>query len=208
MESLALDLGREARLASGFEIRRADANPALAEFRGYASVTGVQYDVAGGPDMGGWTEIMAPGAFKRTLGREQNRALLFHHDGSKVLATTRAESLTMTEDEVGLLVSAQLDTRVSWINDLVMQVEAGTIDEMSIGFYAIGSEWSKDYAERTITEVRLVEATITWAGANGATVAAIERSRDLVSEARSAHTVRSLNRVAIAAQAAAALASR
>lgn len=208
MESLALDLGREARLASGFEIRRVDGQSHLAEFRGYASVTGVQYDVAGGPDMGGWTEIIAPGAFKRTLGREQNRALLFHHDGSRVLATTRAGSLSMTEDEIGLFVGAQFDTRVSWINDLTMQVEAGTIDEMSIGFYALGSEWSKDYKERTITEVRLVEATITWAGANGATVAAIERSRDLVSEARSAHTVRSLNRVAIAAQAAAALASR
>lgn len=208
MDTLTLDLGREARLASGFEIRRADSDSPLVEFVGYASVTGVQYDVAGGPDMGGWTEVMAPGAFKRTLGREQNRALLFHHDGSRVLATTRAGSLSMIEDEIGLLTRAQLDTRVSWIADLVTQIESGTIDEMSIGFYALGSEWSKDYNERTITEVRLVEATITWAGANGATVAGIERSRDLVNEVRSAHTVRSLNRVAIAAQAAAALASR
>ena len=75
---------------------------------------------------------------------------------------------------------------------------------MSIGFYALGSEWSKDYNERTITEVRLVEATITWAGANGATVAAIERSRDLVGEVRGAQPVRNFDRVAIAAQAAAA----
>lgn len=208
MDTLTLDLGREARLASGFEIRRVDGQDYLAEFVGYASVTGVQYDVAGGPEMGGWTEIMAPGAFKRTLGREQNRALLFHHDGSRVLATTRAGSLSMVEDEVGLLTRAQLDTRVSWIADLVTQIESGTIDEMSIGFYVLGSDWSKDYNERTITEVRLVEATITWAGANGATVAGIERSRDLVNEVRGAHTVRSLNKVAIAARAAAALAPR
>lgn len=199
-----IDLGREARLASGFEIRRVDAASPLVEFRGYASVTDVPYDVAGGPDMGGWTETMAKGAFAQTLGRPTNRALLFHHDGSKVLATTRAGSLTMSEDNVGLLVSAQLDTRVSWINDLVTQIDTGTIDEMSIGFYARGSEWSKDYSQRTITEVQLVEATITWAGANGATVASIERSRDLVNEVRSAQPVRNFDRVAIAAQAAAA----
>jgi HK97 family phage prohead protease len=199
-----IDLGREARIASGFEVRRADDASPLVEFRGYASVTDVEYEVAGGPEMGGWMETMAPGAFRQTLGRPTNRALLFHHDGSRVLATSRSGALTMEEDNVGLLVTAQLDTRVSWINDLVTQVESGTIDEMSIGFYARGSEWSKDYSQRTITEVQLVEATITWAGANGATVAAIERSREAVAEARAAHTVRNYDRVAIAAKAAAA----
>jgi HK97 family phage prohead protease len=147
---------------------------------------------------------MAPGAFKRTLSKPSNRALLFHHDGSRVLATTRSGSLVMTEDEVGLLVAATLDTRVSWIADLVTQVESGTIDEMSIGFYAKNSEWSKDYSQRTVTEVQLLESTITWAGANGATVAAIERSRSLVTEARTSAPVRNFDRVAIAAQAAAA----
>lgn len=204
MDTLTLDLGREARIASGFEVRRADADSPLVEFRGYASVANHEYDVAGGPEMGGWTEIMAPGAFKRTLGKPANRALLFHHDGSRVLATTRAGSLVMEEDNVGLLVTASLDTRVSWIADLVTQVESGTIDEMSIGFYAKDSEWSRDYSQRTINEVQLVEATITWAGANGATVAAIERSRNLVTEARSAHPVRNFDRVAVAARAAAA----
>lgn len=202
---MTIDLGREARIATGFEVRRADAVGHLAEFRGYASVTGVPYDVAGGPDMGGWVETMAAGAFKRDLGRASNRALLYHHDNSKVLATTRAGSLTMEEDSVGLLVTAQLDTRVGWIADLVQQVEAGTIDEMSIGFYAKGSEWSPDYNERTITAVQLLEATITWAGANGATVAAIERGRNIVTEARSAVPVLGVDRIRVAAAAALAL---
>lgn len=204
MDTLTLDLGREARIATGFEVRRSDEHGPLVEFRGYASVAGHQYDVAGGPELGGWVETMAPGAFKRTLGKPANRALLFHHDGSRVLATTRSGALSLEEDSVGLLVTASLDTRVSWISDLVTQVESGTIDEMSIGFYAKDSQWSKDYNERTINEVQLVEATITWAGANGATVAAIERSRSLVTEARTLHTERNFDRVAIAARAAAA----
>lgn len=203
---MTLDLGREVRIASGFEVRAADATGHLVEFRGYGSVTGVPYDVAGGPAEGGWIETVAPGAFKRDLGRAANRALLFHHDHSRVLATTRAGSLAMEEDSVGLLVTGVLDTRVSWIGDLVQQIEAGTIDEMSIGFYARGSEWSPDYSERTITAVQLVEATITWAGANGATVAAIERSRAKVAEARSfAAPVLSVDRIRVAAAAALAL---
>jgi HK97 family phage prohead protease len=196
-----LDLGREVRLASKFEVRRLDASEGLVEFRGYASVTGVPYEVAGGPELGGWIETMSKGAFKRTLGTGENRALLYAHDNSRVLATTRAGTLGLVEDPVGLHVSAQLNARVGWVSDLVEQIEDGTVDEMSIGFYSLGSQWSKDYNERTVSEVRLLEATITWAGANGATLATIERARTSVCEARSSSGV---DRVAIAARAAAA----
>lgn len=196
-----LDLGRESRIATGFEIRRLDnVDEHRVTFEGYASVFNHPYDVAGGPDLGGWTETVAPGAFKRTLGIPDNRALLYGHDSTKVLATTRSGGLTLAEDGVGLLVRAELDTRVQWIDDLVHQIEAGVVDEMSIGFYTKASDWSPDYSERTLREAALVEATVTWAGANGATVAAIERSRDAVVEART-KTAR-VDRVAIAARAA------
>lgn len=201
---MIIDLGREARLATGFELRMSSDGSHAANFRGYASVTGVPYNVAGGPDLGGWVETMAKGAWKRTLGTGENRALLYAHDNSRVLATTRANTLTMVEDNVGLLVDAQLNTRVQWVADLVNQIEDGTVDEMSVGFYSLNSKWSKDYNERSIFEARLVEATIVWAGANGATVATIdttERAKGLVCEARSAVGV---NHVAIAARAAAA----
>lgn len=199
---MTVDLGREARIISGLEVRRAlpDVPDHIVQLRGYASVTEVPYAVAGGPDAGGWMETISRGAFKRTLGRDQNRALLFHHDGSKILASTRAGGLRMEEDSVGLLIEADLDTRVSWINDTALQVEAGTIDEMSIGFYARGQEWNRDFTERTVTEVRLIEATLTWAGANSATVATIERSRSAVADARP--KIEQFDRVRLAALAA------
>lgn len=200
-----IDLGREARIASGLEVRRAlpDVPEYIVQLRGYASVTGVPYEVAGGPEAGGWTETMARGAFSNTLGRQTNRALLFHHDDRQVLATTRSNALRLTEDGVGLLVEADLDTRVSWVNDIALQIEAGTIDEMSIGFYARQNEWNRDLTERTITEVQLVEATLTWAGANGATVATIERSLSAVADARP--KPEQFNRVRLAAHAALAV---
>jgi HK97 family phage prohead protease len=163
---------REVRRASGLEVRRTDNGIV---FRGYASVTDHPYDVAGGAADGGWSEIIARGAFKRTLGIAQNRALLVGHDHARVVATTRSGNLTMTEDKVGLLVEARLDDRITWVRDLSMQVESGDLDEMSVGFYARAQSWSKDYATRTVTEVELIEASIVWAGANPATVASVER---------------------------------
>jgi len=202
MTTAPLTLGREARIASGFELRKSTNGTHTAQFRGYASVTNHPYPVAGGIDAGGWVETMKRGAFKRTLGIGENRALLYSHDNSKVLATTRAGTLVMVEDNVGLLVDATLNSRVGWVADLVEQVDDGTVDEMSIGFYTVNSAWSNDYNERTVDEVRLIESTITWAGANGATLATIERSKGLVCEARNKSVA--VDRVAIAARSAAA----
>jgi HK97 family phage prohead protease len=193
---------REARTAGGFELRLVDADANTAIFRGYASVTDHAYDVYGGKEGGGWSETIAPGAFKRSIGMTDNKALLLAHDNAQVLATTRTGKLSFVEDSVGLLTEAQLNRQVSWINDTVLQIEDGTVDEMSIGFYARKQTWNRDYTERTISEVQLVEGTIVWAGANPATVASVERMAQFISEARSASTVREGRRVEIAARAA------
>lgn len=193
---------REARISGGFELRLADTDSTHALFRGYASVTDHPYDVMGGIDDGGWSETIARGAFKRSIGMSDNKALLYAHDNAQVVATTRSGTLSFIEDGVGLLTEARLDTRVSWIADLTQQIEAGVVDEMSIGFYARDQKWDRGYNNRTITEVQLVEATIVWAGANPATVGGIESMAAAVSEAR-AHTIaRETRRVEIAAQAA------
>lgn len=193
---------RESRVAGGFELRLADADSTHALFRGYASVTEHPYDIMGGADNGGWSETIARGAFKRSIGMSANKALLYAHDSSKVVATTRTGDLSFVEDSVGLLTEARIDTRVSWLADLSQQIHNGTVDEMSIGFYARDQKWDRSYTQRTITEIELVEATIVWAGANPATVGSIDRMAELVSEARAATDVSKSRRVEIAAQAA------
>lgn len=193
---------RESRISGGFELRLADADSTHALFRGYASVTDHVYGVMGGAAEGGWDETIARGAFKRSIGMSDNKALLYAHDNAQVVATTRSSTLSFVEDSVGLLTEARLDTRVSWIADLTHQIEAGVVDEMSIGFYARGQQWNRDYTQRTITEVQLVEATIVWAGANPATVGGIENMAAAISEARATTFARETRRVEIAAQAA------
>lgn len=198
------DFGREVRwFAADVEIRRVAPEIQTVTFRGYAALYGVEYDVYGGPDEGGWTEVFERGAFKRTLGIKQNRALLHSHDDGRPMATTNAGNLRLIDDERGLLVEADLDTRVSWINDAVLQIEAGTVDEMSHRFRALpsGQRWSDDYTVRSITEAQLFEVSALWAGANPSTLATVERDRALVAELRSAHPV-PVDRVRIAAAAA------
>lgn len=54
--------------STGIEIRAADtADDPYVTFVGHASVTAAPYEVAGGPEKGGWMETIVPGAFARTL---------------------------------------------------------------------------------------------------------------------------------------------
>jgi HK97 family phage prohead protease len=181
----APNFGREYRRQQRLELRNVDDGHAT--FDGYATVWDHAYDVLGGPDKGGWTETVARGAARKTLAERTNRALLYGHDHNQVLATTRTGMLTFADDEIGLRVEARLDLSVARIADIVRQVENGTVDEMSIGFFAIRSDWSDDYTVRTIQEIKLVEASVVWAGANDATVATVDRAaRAAIAEARAA----------------------
>lgn len=126
---------------SGIEVRASsDKNSTLVDFYGHASVTGEPYEMYGGPDKGGWNEQITPGAFKRTLGRKPDVAFLINHDGM-TLARTKAGTLKLSEDDIGLEVKAKLDTRVSVVNDLVVLMEAGNMDEMSFAFRVTAQRW-------------------------------------------------------------------
>lgn len=201
------ELGAEARNGRRYESRgfaaelRREADSSTVTFRGYAALYGVEYDVYGGPDEGGWTEVFERGAFGRTLGHRQNRALLHSHDDGRVLATTGAGDLRIVEDDRGLLIEADLDLGTTWIADTVRQIELGHLGEMSHRFRAVRQEWDDRYMRRSISESELFEVSTLWAGANPATVSMIDRDRQTVAELRSA-TTPPVDRVRIAAQAA------
>lgn len=122
------------------EVRTPQGDSHIAEFTGHASVTGKPYEMYGGPDQGGWNEIVDKGAFKATLGRTPDVPFKINHEGM-TLARTKAGNLQLREDSTGLAVKAQLDTRVTAVNDLVLLMEAGNIDEMSFAFRVRKQQW-------------------------------------------------------------------
>jgi len=132
-------------------------------FTGYAAL--FDQPSAGLP----FTEVIAPGAFKRTLGRaaagSKVISFLFGHDETRALATTASGRLALQEDERGLRVEAKLDPADPDAASVISKLthEAAAMG-MSFGF-AIpknGDAW--DGNQRTIKEVNLFEVSVLSAG--------------------------------------------
>lgn len=132
-------------------------------FTGYAAL--FNQPSAGLP----FTEVIAPGAFKRTLSRAVagNKVIsfLFGHDETRALATTASGRLALQEDERGLRVEAKLDPADPDAASVISKLthEAAAMG-MSFGFAVPknGDEWSGD--QRTIREVNLFEVSVLSAG--------------------------------------------
>jgi uncharacterized protein len=105
-------------------------------------------------------ERIKPGAFKRSINSRNDIKLLWNHNTDMVLGSTRAGTLTLKEDEVGLRVTALLpDT--SFGRDAKVSISRGDVTGFSFGFTvpAGGDSWSSDGSERTLKSVRLMEVS-------------------------------------------------
>jgi HK97 family phage prohead protease len=107
-----------------------------------------------------FVERIAPGAFKRSLRAKNDIKLLWNHDSSMVLGSTRAGTLRLFEDDMGLRVEAVLpDTTAG--RDAKVLIQRGDVTGFSFGFTvpANGDSWNTDGTERTLKSVRLLEVS-------------------------------------------------
>jgi len=105
-------------------------------------------------------ERIAPGAFKRSLKSRNDIKLLWNHNTDMVLGSTRAGTLKLSEDDLGLRVEAILpDT--SYGRDAKVSIQRGDVTGFSFGFTvpAGGDSWNTDGTERTLKSVRLLEVS-------------------------------------------------
>jgi HK97 family phage prohead protease len=79
---------------------------------------------------------------------------LLNHGGLS-MAYTRAGTLRLAEDSTGLQASRRPQHRRTDVQDMVLAIERGNVDEMSFAFRvpAGKSIWSPDYDQRDILEV-------------------------------------------------------
>jgi HK97 family phage prohead protease len=107
-----------------------------------------------------FVETIKPGAFKRSLQGRHRMMLLWNHNASEPLASTRNGTLKMIEDARGLKVTARLANTQTG-RDVAELIRSGTIDAMSFGFAVKKDSWSADGNNRTLEEVALHEVSLT-----------------------------------------------
>lgn len=150
--------------------------------RGYATVYDVAYPIAGGPEAGGWLEIVERGATAKSIKDGADVRLLFDHDGIP-LARTASGTMQLLSDDMGMMVDAQLDPESPYAQSVRSAINRGDADQMSFAFRVLRQSWNEDYTERRIKEVQLFDASVVTYPASEATVVQMN-SNKLDSEQR------------------------
>lgn len=146
---------------TALELRASPASPrGSGKLTGYAAVFNSPSE-----DLGGFTEIIRPGAFVRSLQSNRTDPLaLVSHLPHLVLGRRSAGTLKLEEDSHGLAFSIDMpDTTTA--RDLMVSVERGDIKGASFAFTVMpdGDEWNVegDQVMRELRAVELHEITIT-----------------------------------------------
>ena len=105
-------------------------------------------------------ETIQPGAFRDSLKSRNDVKLLWNHDTSVVLGSTRAGTLRLTEDSRGLLVEADLPMTQAG-KDAAISISRGDVTAFSFGFRipAGGDEWASA-SERVLKRVNVHEVSV------------------------------------------------
>lgn len=146
-------------------------------------------------DLGGFQEIIAPGAFTRTLKENPDVLALVEHDTNRILARTTNGTLRIAPDSHGLRVEIDpADT--SYARDLLTLVKRGDVAGMSFRFrpYAGGASMdlhSSPLPLRTLRSIELKEVSVVVDPAYPATEVSVRALQD----AREAHTRNALRKL-------------
>ena len=115
-------------------------------------------------DLGGFREIIKPGAFKRTLADSAHVTALNNHNADQVLGRVGSGTLRLEEDDHGLRFELDLPA-TTYARDLSALVERGDVAGCSFAFRVRsgGELWEEINGEtiRTLTALDLGEITIT-----------------------------------------------
>jgi HK97 family phage prohead protease len=150
------------------EARAKDGASGVSTVSGYASVVEEPYEMW--DFLGSYAEVVRTGAFTKTLSETPQVQLLLNH-GGLAMAYTKAGTLRLSEDSTGLHMEADVTAARSDVQDMLLALEDGSVDEMSFAFRVTRQMWSPDYDQRDILEVDLHRGDVSVVnfGANPAT---------------------------------------
>jgi HK97 family phage prohead protease len=106
-------------------------------------------------------EMIAPGAFTRSLQSSDPVFLLVNHDTEALpLASTQSGTLRLTQDNVGLRMEADLDPMNPRAAELASVLSRGDVDKMSFAFTVNPDGETRSEGLRTLTDLNLYEVSV------------------------------------------------
>jgi uncharacterized protein len=137
------------------EVRAATAEDGVLRIAGYAAKFGQESTGLS------FREVIAPGAFTRTLQSGEPVFLLVNHDTDQLpLASTQGGTLQLREDEVGLFIEATLDPVNPRAAELYSALSRMDVDKMSFAFTVAPDGQTREGGLRTLTDVTLYEVSV------------------------------------------------
>ena len=110
-------------------------------------------------DLGGFTEIIAPGSFASALAPGADVLCLRDHDPSILLGRTKSKTLSLTDSPEGLRFTCKLP-KTTQAADLAESIDRSDLDGNSFGFQTNDDKWLSDSSGnvvRTLLDVELFE---------------------------------------------------
>lgn len=112
-------------------------------------------------DLGGFREIIKPGAFRRAVSEGQDVRALVDHDSSMILGRTKSGTLRLSENTVGLRVEIDPpDTTAG--RDVVESIRRGDLTGMSFGFTTVADKWGTEGGKpvRELHDLNLFDVSV------------------------------------------------
>jgi HK97 family phage prohead protease len=145
------EMGIERRfVAAEVRVVEEDGQPHI---QGYGAVFG-EWSL----DLGGFREMIEPGAFTKTL-QEADIRSLWNHNADYILGRNKSGSLRLYQDERGLGYDV-VPPDAQWARDLMVSIKRGDVSQASFGFETLRDKWDQDEdgnVTRQLLEVKLFD---------------------------------------------------
>lgn len=130
------------------------ASPTTIE--GYAAIFNSQSE-----DLGGFREVVMPGAFDRAIREKQDVRALVGHDPDKILGRTKAGTLDLAIDTRGLKATITPPNTQAG-RDILTSVQRGDVSGMSFAFRTLTDNWriQDEIPIRELADLELVDVSI------------------------------------------------
>jgi HK97 family phage prohead protease len=140
----------ETRCIAAPELRIVSEEGKPPRVEGYAAVFNALSE-----DLGGFREVIRPGAFRDSIAGGADVRLLINHDGLP-LARSISGTLHLSEDQRGLKMAATLDPTDPDVMRLLPKMNRGDLTQMSFGFFTKKDHWRME-GDQQIRELHAAE---------------------------------------------------